>query len=141
MKEWTMSRKMARRSHCPITFALDLIGDKWSLLILRDIIFKDKNKYKDFLNAGEGISTNILTSRLVQLEKEEFIVKKDDPDNGKQFLYEPTVKSLDLIPVMLELMRWSGKYDPKTAAPVEFLREVDVNSKKVNNKIRRKFEK
>lgn len=134
-----MAKNINIRSHCPISFALDLIGDKWSLLVLRDIIFKGKNKYMDFLNAGESISTNILANRLVQLEEQGFIEKKDDPNNGKQFLYEPTVKALDLIPVMLELIRWSGKYDPKTAAPKEFLDELKRNTKRVVVKTRNRY--
>ncbi len=136
-----MSQSIKHRTHCPISFALDLIGDKWSLLILRDIIFKDKNKYKDFLNSGESISTNILADRLAQLERAGFINKKDDPTNGKQYLYKPTKMALDLIPVMLEMVRWSGKHDPKTAAPSEFLEELELGTKKMTKKIKGKFER
>ncbi len=135
-----MSQSIKHRSHCPISFALDLVGDKWSLLILRDIIFKGKNKYKDFLNAGEGISTNILANRLIQLEELGFIGKKDDPTNGKQYIYRPTKKALDLIPVMLELIRWSGKHDSQTATPNEFMKELELGTKKLIAKLRRQFD-
>jgi DNA-binding HxlR family transcriptional regulator len=134
-----MRQKRQVRSHCPISFALDLIGDKWSLLVMRDLIFKGKSRYQEFLNSGEGISTNILADRLVQLERDGFIVKKDDPANGKQFLYTPTEKGLDLVPTMLELVRWSGKYDPKTAAPEEFLTELETNQKKLTEKVKKPF--
>ncbi len=125
------------RTHCPISFALDFIGDKWSLLILRDLIFKGKNRYKDFLEAGEKISTNILASRLVQLEDFGLIEKLDDPDNGRQYIYLPTERGLDLIPVMIELVRWSSTHDPKTAAPKEFIAQLKSSPEKLATEIRK----
>jgi DNA-binding HxlR family transcriptional regulator len=106
---------------------------------MRDLIFKGKYRYREFLEAGEGISTNILADRLDKLERDGFILKEDDPHNGKQFIYRPTEKGLDLIPVMLELIRWSGRYDSKTAAPKEFLSEVEASQKKLAEKIKKQF--
>jgi DNA-binding HxlR family transcriptional regulator len=102
------------RSHCPISLALEAIGDRWSLLILRDLIMRQKKRYQEFLSSGEGISTNILADRLVRLEQQGLITKSDDPDDKRQFRYSPTQKALDLLPVIFEMGRWSAKYDPRT---------------------------
>jgi len=81
--------------NCPIFFSLEIFGDKWSLLILRDILHFDKQHYNEYLESEEGISTNILADRLKKLEKEGIISKKRDPANKKQFIYSPTKKCLD----------------------------------------------
>src|SRR5215471_162751 len=95
------------RSHCPVSLALEAIGDRWSLLILRDLIMRGKSRYQEFLNSEEGISTNILADRLMQLEGHGLISKSDDPDDKRQFRYTPTQKELDLMPVIFEMARWS----------------------------------
>jgi DNA-binding HxlR family transcriptional regulator len=100
------------RSDCPISLALEAFGDRWSLLILRDLLLRDRKHYQELLNAEENISTNILADRLIQLEELGIISKSDDPENKKQYIYAPTKKGLDLIPILLELYRWSLKYDP-----------------------------
>ena len=100
------------RSHCPVSIALDAIGDRWSLLILRDIILRDKRRYHEFLNSEEGISTNILADRLARLEKQGLVSKSPDPGDRRQFLYAPTQKGVDLLPVVVEMARWSLKYSP-----------------------------
>jgi len=116
--------KRTQRSHCPIAFALDLFGDRWSLLLLRDLLFKDKRHYHELLAAEEGISTNILSERLARLEAEGLITKAPDPDNGRQYIYSPTQKALELIPVLLEIVLWSAKYDPETDAPPLIVRRI-----------------
>ncbi|HKX18259.1 MAG TPA: helix-turn-helix domain-containing protein [bacterium] len=98
------------RSRCPVSLALDAIGDKWSLLILRDITLREKRRYHEFLNSEEGISTNILADRLARLERQGLISKSADPDDRRQFVYAPTQKGLDLLPVVFEMARWSLKY-------------------------------
>lgn len=119
--------KRRTRSHCPISFALDTFGDHWSLLVLRDLIFKGKSRYQEFLNSEERISTNILADRLSRLEGAGIVTKKDDPANGKQIIYAPTKKGLDLIPVMFEMIRWSARYDSETSAPKEFIRRLETD--------------
>ncbi len=115
------------RSHCPISFALDTFGDTWSLLVLRDLVFKGMRRFQEFLSSEEGISTNILADRLGRLESAGIITRMDDPTNGKQVLYAPTKKGLDLVPVMLEMIRWSAKYDSATAAPREFVERLEAD--------------
>ena|SRR5258706_9785117 len=117
----------SKRSHCPIAFALDIFGDKWSLLLLRDLLFKDKQRYGELLASEEGISTNILSERLARLEAEGLITKSRDKTNGRQFIYSPTQKGLDLLPALLEISIWSAKHDPKTAAPPVLMRRIRAN--------------
>ncbi len=133
--------KNHRRSDCPISFALDLFGDKWSLLILRDLIFKDKAYYQDFADSEEGISTNILAERLERLKREGLIQSKPDESNARKIVYSPTDKALDLIPLILEIIDWSAKHDPRTGAPKEFLKMLKKDRIKLARQIRMKFEK
>ncbi len=116
--------KCLKRSHCPIAFALDIFGDRWSLLVLRDLLFKGKRRYSEFMASEERISTNILSERLERLEGEGLITKSRDKTNRRQFIYAPTQKSFDLLPAILELSCWSAKYDPKTAAPPALMRRI-----------------
>ncbi len=102
------------RSHCPVSLALEAVGDKWSLLILRDLILRGKRRYAELLDSGERIATNILADRLVRLERLGLILKSDDPDDKRQVRYVPTQKGRDLLPVIVEMARWSFKYDPYT---------------------------
>lgn len=132
---------LKRRSHCPIAFALEIFGDKWSLLILRDLIFKDQSYYEDFLKAGEGIATNILADRLLRLKSEGLIVAQANPENRRRILYRPTEKALDLIPMLLEIIEWSAKYDSKTAAPKEFVRMLKRDRKTLAEQVRAKFKR
>jgi DNA-binding HxlR family transcriptional regulator len=116
------------RSHCPIAFALDLLGDRWTLLILRDLLLKGKTRFQEFLGCEERIATNVLSDRLKKLEANGFIVKRDDPSSGRQFLYAPTKKGVALLPILLELVRWSGRFDPDTEAPRAFLKRLEQDS-------------
>lgn len=134
-----MSR--SRRSHCPIAFALDIFGDKWSLLVLRDLLFKDKRRFSEFLAAEEGISTNILSERLARLEVEGLIAKSPDPENGRQYFYSPTDKGLDLIPALLEVILWSAKHDPKTASPPAVTRRIQMEREIFIQEVKRQFAK
>lgn len=113
-------RAPGHRSHCPISFALDIIGDRWTLLILRDLLMNGKTTYGELLAADEGMATNILADRLAWLEAHGILVKR-------QQAYHVTAKGLDLLPVMLELIAWSAKHDPDTAAPREFVKRIAGN--------------
>ena len=125
--------------NCPIFFSLEIFGDKWSLLILRDILLLDKRHYHNFLDSEEGISTNILADRLKKLEREDIISKKIDPDNKKQFIYSPTKKCLDLLPIILEIALCGAKYDPDTKAPPKEIAKIRKNRKEYIQNIRGKF--
>ncbi|SHF43672.1 winged helix-turn-helix transcriptional regulator [Chryseobacterium vrystaatense] len=102
-----MSRK---RSDCPISSSLEIWGDKWSLLIIRDLMLKRECTYGDFLKADEKIATNILASRLQHLVETGIIAKKDHPDSKLKALYHLTEKGIDLIPLIVEINLWGEKY-------------------------------
>ncbi len=107
-------KQHARRSPCPINFALEIFGDKWTLLIIRDLVFFHKTGYGEFLDSPEGISTNILADRLKQLVDNGLIEKFTDQSDKKKYLYLLTEKGEALIPVLVELIRWGAEYDLQT---------------------------
>jgi DNA-binding HxlR family transcriptional regulator len=111
-------KRRHRKSDCPVHFAIEVFGDAWTLLIVRDLMFKDRRTYTDFLRAEEGIATNVLADRLVRLE-EDGIVRKDEVG-----AYRLTDKGCDLLPVMLEIIAWSAKHDARTAAEPAFVRRL-----------------
>lgn len=114
-----------RRSTCPISSALDLLGDKWSLLVMRDVLFRGKCHYREFLASEERIATNILADRLARLEAAGLLERSgDDPRSGKQ-TYRATDKGKDLIPLLLETIRWSAGHDPQVTVPPALLAELD----------------
>ncbi len=104
-----------RRSDCPIHFSLETFGDRWTLLILRDLLLKGRSTYGEFLSAGEGIATNILADRLRRLQDDGLIQHRSD---GR---YGPTAKAIDLLPVLVEMIVWGAAHDPATAAPAAFV--------------------
>jgi DNA-binding HxlR family transcriptional regulator len=102
--------KSKRRSDCPVSSSLDIFGDKWSLLIIRDLMDARECTYGDFLKSPEGIATNILASRLQTLEENKLIEKLDHPDSKAKVLYRLTRKGIDLVPLMIEISLWGEKY-------------------------------
>ena len=102
--------KIKKRSDCPVSCSLDIWGDKWSLLIIRDLMFAKECTYGDFLKSPEGIATNILASRLQTLEENKIIEKLDHPDSKAKVLYRLTRKGIDLLPIMIEINLWAEKY-------------------------------
>ena len=108
-------RKIKKRSDCPISYSLDILGDKWTMLILRDIALSDKHFYKDFLEAGEGMATNVLSDRLKMLETFG-IIKSEQYEKLKTMkYYSLTEKGVELIPILIELWVWGAKFDPNSA--------------------------
>lgn len=101
-----ISRK--RRSDCPINFAVEALGDKWSLVILRDMIFWGKKTFGDFLKSDEKIATNILASRLAYLAEEGLISKSQDPSDKRKEIYVVTELGLGLVPMLIEMIAWSA---------------------------------
>lgn len=100
------------RSDCPISCTLDILGDKWSLLIMRDLLFFEKNSFGEFLLSDEKIARNILADRLEELVAKGFVVKEVAAGNKSKFLYYPTEKGIDLVPLLLQLAAWSEKHQP-----------------------------
>ncbi|HET9933193.1 MAG TPA: helix-turn-helix domain-containing protein [Polyangiaceae bacterium] len=106
-----------RRSTCPINASLELLGDRWSLLIVRDLVFAGLRTYKEFLNGEEAIATNILADRLTSLQAAGLITSERDPDDGRKLVYRLTPKGFDLAPALLELGRWAVKYEAGVRRP------------------------
>lgn len=104
------SKEKEFRSTCLIASALDLIGDKWSLLLVRDMLLFRKKTYKEFIDSDEGIATNLLSSRLKLLESLEILTKRKLPGNKKENIYLLTPKGVDLAPIIMELVLWSDLY-------------------------------
>jgi DNA-binding HxlR family transcriptional regulator len=100
-----------RRSDCPISCSLEVFGDKWSLLIIRDIMLRGKMSYSEFLESEEKIATNILVNRLGVLESENILVKEVSPKNRSRYIYSLTQKGVDLLPIVIEIMDWGAKYN------------------------------
>lgn len=131
------------RSSCPISCALDILGDRWTLLVVRDLVFFSKRYFWDFQNSPEKIATNILSNRLKKLEECHLILRYRDPANARKVIYMPTEKCLDLVPTIMELVRWSAKYVPESNArwdliqrferdPMEFMAEIRQSLRKEN---------
>ena len=97
---------MAPRSPCPINGLLEIVGDRWTLLILRDMMFGGKRRYTEFQASPEGIATNILSARLSMLEDEGLIRKMPDPEDGRRQIYHLTDRGISLVPVLVEMTVW-----------------------------------
>jgi DNA-binding HxlR family transcriptional regulator len=129
------NKKIEYRSSCPISTALDILGDKWSLLIVRDMVFNGMNTYGDFLNGGEKIATNILADRLLLLETAGIITKQPHPESKAKFLYKLTPKGIDLVPALVEIISWSEKYHEVHPYAKQFVKQLKNNKEAVVKQI------
>ncbi len=118
-----MTKKIPRRSDCPISFGLDLFGDKWTLLILRDILLFERSRFREFA-PWEHIATNILTDRLERLEEAGLITKTRDTQLKNQFIYSATKRGWQLLPVVVEIMFWGLQNDPETPANQHYVARI-----------------
>jgi DNA-binding HxlR family transcriptional regulator len=116
--------EIKKRSDCPISSSLDIWGDKWSLLVVRDLMLSKQCTYGDFLKSDEKIATNILASRLQMLETNGVITKQEHPDSKAKVLYKLTQKGIDLLPLMIEINLWADKYFILPKERKEMLEEV-----------------
>lgn len=128
------------RSHCPVNFGLEAFGDRWALLILRDIIFRGKKTYGEFLRSEEGFATNILASRLEHLVNEGILRPEGDESDGRKRIYLLTEKGLDLIPMIFEMILWSSKYDNDSEAKqiVRLVELIRKDNRSVSEVVREK---
>ena len=127
-------KQTKKRSDCPISCSLDIWGDKWSLLIIRDLMFSKKCRYSDFLKSEEGIATNILATRLQALEENKIIEKSDEPDSKSKGYYKLTQMGIDLLPILIEIDLWSEKYFPIPDDIKTILIEVKKNKEGFTSK-------
>jgi DNA-binding HxlR family transcriptional regulator len=127
------------RSDCPINYVCEVIGDKWSLVILRDMLLAGKSRYGEFLASDEGIATNILASRLRTLEDWEIIARVPDPDSPSKHRYAITERGLDLVPLFVEMMLWTAKYRPIPVERREHVRRARTDKAALIRDIRAQF--
>src|ERR1700704_74419 len=107
-----------RRSGCPLNASVEMLGDRWSLLILRDMMLRGFRSFKEFLTSYEGIATNILSDRLKKLIAYGIIATQEDPSDGRKLIYALTAKGLDLAPVLTEMVLWAAKHEETGNQPL-----------------------
>jgi DNA-binding HxlR family transcriptional regulator len=112
-----------RRSTCPLNLFLEMFGDRWSLLIVRDLMFGDKNEFGDFLSAREGIATNMLADRLRRLERHGVVSRRPHPTDARKVVYRLSMKGADLAPALMEMALWAAKHEG-VATPDPLLRRM-----------------
>ncbi|HXN24141.1 MAG TPA: helix-turn-helix domain-containing protein [Candidatus Dormibacteraeota bacterium] len=100
-----------RRSECPLNASVEILGDRWSLLIIRDMMLRGFRTYKGFMESHEGIATNILADRLRKLEAHGIITTERDPADGRKLIYLLTAKGIDLAPVLAEMVLWAAAHE------------------------------
>jgi DNA-binding HxlR family transcriptional regulator len=126
------------RSGCPVSVSLEVFGDRWSLLIIRDLMVRGLQTFKEFQESGEGIATNILSDRLQRLEVARIITTEADNTDGRKVNYRLTEKGIDLAPVLLELLIWGARHE-RTAAPCAVIDHMEKNRIQVLAEARRRW--
>ncbi len=135
----TGESKTKRRSGCPVSVSLDILGDRWSLLIVRDLMVRGCRTFKEFNGSGEGIATNILAHRLRALESYEIIASETEKTDGRKVNYRLTERGIDLAPVLLELLIWGARHE-QTAAPGALITNLEENREAVLAEVRRRWQ-
>ena len=122
------SKQPEPRSYCPINLSLEVFGDKWTLLILRDIMFAGKRHYREFLQSDEQISTNILADRMKMLVDQGLLTKSGDPTHQQKAVYSLTEKAIDLVPIIVQIGAWGTRWLPASkkldAASRQYIRNL-----------------
>ena len=119
--------KQLKRSNCPISFALEIFGDRWTLLVLRDLLLRSRNRYRELLSCEEGIATNVLADRLKRLERRRLIRKLRDPEDARQYVYKPTPLAVHLVPMLLEMAVWGARTSKRTSAGSDLIRRFETD--------------
>jgi DNA-binding HxlR family transcriptional regulator len=127
------------RSGCPVSIALEVFGDRWSLLIVRDLMVRGFRSFKDFLRSGEGIASNILADRLQRLECAGIIVSEPEESDARRVNYRLTEKGVDLAPVMLDLLIWGARHELSDSSCTLLLR-MEQNREEILAEARRRWE-
>jgi DNA-binding HxlR family transcriptional regulator len=127
-----------RRSTCPVSTALELVGDRWTLLVIRDLMFAGKRHFREFLKSEEGISSNVLADRLNSLVEDGIVTRHDDPTHAQKAIYSLTDKGLDLLPLLMAMSAWAQKHHPRTRRPeaVDLITRGPKSLKQLEAKLR-----
>jgi len=131
--------KFNHRSGCPVSAALDLVGDRWSLLLVRDMMVRGYRTFREFQRAGEGIATNILADRLQKLEAGGMVLREPAAEDGRSTHYRLTQKGIALAPVLLEMLIW-GAHHEETDAPCAAVEQMERNRAAVIAEAYRRWE-
>jgi DNA-binding HxlR family transcriptional regulator len=126
------------RSGCPVSMSLEVFGDRWSLLIVRDLMVRGYRSFKEFAESGEGIATNVLSDRLKKLQRAGIIVANEEPADFRRVHYELTEKGISLAPVLLELLIWAAHHE-ETGAPCGVIEHMERNRTEVLAEVRRRW--
>ena len=119
-----MTSPHERRSGCPINLTLEQLGDRWSLIVIRDVMFGNRRTFGELLaGSEEGIASNILADRLRKLEAAGIVDRRADPSDARRLIYRLSAKGIDLAPVLVELVLWSARHEA-TDAPAPVLRAM-----------------
>jgi DNA-binding HxlR family transcriptional regulator len=126
-----------RRSTCPISTALELVGDRWTLLLIRDLMFAGKRHFREFLQSEEAISSNILADRLNALVVNGIVTKEGDPTHAQKAVYSLTAKGIELLPVLVAMSEWTQKHHPETRRPeaVQLVKGGEVGLKQIRTQL------
>jgi len=127
-----------RRSGCPVSISLERFGDRWSLLIIRDLMIRGFRTFKDFQGSSEGIASNILADRLRRLETAGIVSAEEEETDGRRVNYRLTEKGIDLAPVLLELLIWGARHE-ETGAPCALIENMEKNREEVLAEVRRRW--
>ena len=126
------------RSGCPVSISLDVLGDRWSFLIIRDLMVRGLQTFKDFQDSGEHIATNILSDRLHKLQHAGILTAEVPEHDARRFHYRLTEKGIDLAPVLLELLIWGARHE-ETAAPAALIDKLEAQRDHVLTEVRRRW--
>lgn len=124
------------RSACALANGLEILGDRWTLLIIRDLMFTNRNEFGHFVNSGEGISTNILTERLARLQEYNVVNKLPHPSHGKKNIYQLTEQGIALFPVLIELMLWAHETVADTFIPEPIYQKLKNDREALYQKVK-----
>ena len=127
-----------RRSGCPVSVSLERFGDRWSLLIIRDLMIRGAHTFKDFQQSGEGIASNILADRLRNLEAAGIITAGAEKSDGRKINYRLTKKGIDLAPLVFELLVWAARHE-ETGASCAVMEKMEKNRDAVLAEVRRRW--
>lgn len=130
--------KSKPRSGCPVSVSLEILGDRWSLLIIRDLMVRGYRSFKEFQEAGEGISTSILADRLQKLEAAGIISAEAESSDGRRINYRLTEKGIDLAPVLLEMLIWGARHE-ETGLSCAMIEDMAGNRQWVLDEARRRW--
>lgn len=130
--------KRRRRSGCPVSLSLERFGDRWSLLIIRDLMVYGRRTFREFRRAGEGIATNVLADRLRKLEAAGILEAEADPRDARRVIYRLTEKGMDLAPVLLEIFLWGARHEP-TRVPRALAEKMAANREQILAEVRRRW--